>query len=64
MEDSSTNHRDIEQLRDMLEEKDKHIQDLTDTLTHFHVIQDNVLNKFNFLFYYRKNICRMINRNF
>lgn len=29
-------HRDIEQLRDMLAEKDRHIADLTETLAHFH----------------------------
>lgn len=31
------NAREVEQLRELLEEKDKHIQDLTDTLTQFHV---------------------------
>lgn len=29
--------RSLEELRDMLEEKDRHIHDLTKTLTHFHV---------------------------
>lgn len=28
---------DVDQLRDLLEEKDRHINDLTETLTHFHV---------------------------
>lgn len=31
------NRREIDQLKEMLEEKDRHISDLTDTLTHFHV---------------------------
>lgn len=39
-----TNRRDIEQLREMLEEKDRHIQDLTDTLTHFHDDQQRFIN--------------------
>lgn len=29
--------RDLDQLREMLDEKDRHIGDLTETLTHFHV---------------------------
>lgn len=37
MTENVSNIRDIDQLRDMLEEKDKHIQDLTDTLAGFHV---------------------------
>jgi centrosomal protein CEP290 len=35
---------DIDQLRDMLEEKDKHIQDLTDTLNQFHDDQQKYIN--------------------
>lgn len=35
--DNISTRREIEQLREMLEEKDRHITDLTDTLTHFHV---------------------------
>ena len=37
MSDNLSTRREIEQLREMLEEKDRHINDLTDTLTHFHV---------------------------
>jgi centrosomal protein CEP290 len=32
--------REIEQLQETLEERDRHIQDLTDTLSHFHVSND------------------------
>lgn len=37
MSENILNRREIEQLKEMLEEKDSHIGDLTDTLTHFHV---------------------------
>lgn len=36
-----SNCRDIEQLKEMLDEKDRHINDLTETLTHFHVRKSN-----------------------
>lgn len=42
--DSITARRDIEQLRELLDEKDRHIQDLTDTLTHFHDDQQKFIN--------------------
>lgn len=35
--DNILTNREIEHLREMLHEKDQHIIDLTDTLTHFHV---------------------------
>lgn len=34
---TSNSRRDIDQLREMLDEKDRHINDLTETLTSFHV---------------------------
>lgn len=34
---AGNNRRDIDQLREMLDEKDRHINDLTETLTSFHV---------------------------
>lgn len=34
---SMNNRRDIDQLREMMDEKDRHINDLTETLNHFHV---------------------------
>lgn len=37
MSENILNRREIDQLKEMLEEKDRHISDLTDTLTHFHV---------------------------
>ncbi len=37
MSENILNRREIDQLKEMLEEKDRHIGDLTDTLTHFHV---------------------------
>ncbi|XP_050094793.1 centrosomal protein cep290 [Anopheles aquasalis] len=36
--------QEIEQLKEMLEEKDRHIQDLTDTLSQFHEDQSNFMN--------------------
>lgn len=37
MSENILNRREIDHLKEMLEEKDRHIGDLTDTLTHFHV---------------------------
>jgi centrosomal protein CEP290 len=37
MNGNSVATREIEQLQETLEERDRHIQDLTDTLSHFHV---------------------------
>lgn len=37
MPGNDVNMREVDQLRDLLEEKDKHIQDLTETLSQFHV---------------------------
>lgn len=37
MSENIFNRREIDHLKEMLEEKDRHIGDLTDTLTHFHV---------------------------
>lgn len=39
--DNTTKSRDLKQLKELLEEKDRHINDLTDTLTHFHVSASN-----------------------
>ncbi|XP_049542835.1 centrosomal protein cep290 [Anopheles darlingi] len=36
--------QELEQLKEMLEEKDRHIQDLTDTLSQFHEDQSNFMN--------------------
>lgn len=44
LSDNITNRREIEQLREMLEEKDRHINDLTDTLTHFHDDQQKFMS--------------------
>lgn len=41
---ASTTGSEIDQLRDMLEEKDKHIQDLTETLNQFHDDQQKYIN--------------------
>lgn len=48
--DNISTRREIEQLREMLEEKDRHITDLTDTLTHFHVSHVIFLLKTKFYF--------------
>lgn len=42
------NHREIDQLKELLQDKDKHIQDLTDTLRHFHVIIQYCCNTIRF----------------
>ncbi|GAB0100854.1 Centrosomal protein cep290 [Sergentomyia squamirostris] len=44
LSDNITNRREIEQLKEMLEEKDRHINDLTDTLTHFHDDQQKFMS--------------------
>ncbi|XP_059612733.1 centrosomal protein cep290 [Phlebotomus argentipes] len=44
LSDNIANRREIEQLREMLEEKDRHINDLTDTLTHFHDDQQKFMS--------------------
>ncbi|KAL7039478.1 hypothetical protein ACKWTF_009920 [Chironomus riparius] len=44
LSESFTSHNEIEQLREMLEEKDKHIQDLTETLNQFHDDQQKYIN--------------------
>ena len=52
--------RGIEELKDMLEEKDRHIQDLTRTLEHFHVSNSGFL--IGYLIKYSKSPFRMITR--
>lgn len=42
MSENILNSREIDQLKEMLEEKDRHIGDLTETLTHFHVRKANI----------------------
>ncbi|KFB44438.1 AGAP005101-PA-like protein [Anopheles sinensis] len=42
--ESIASAQEIEQLKEMLEEKDRHIQDLTETLTQFHEDQRNFMN--------------------
>lgn len=55
--------REIEQLREMLEEKDRHINDLTDTLTHFHVcLTLNNIYKQNFQFSFYRMINSVLSR--
>lgn len=44
LSENFTSHSEIEQLREMLEEKDKHIQDLTETLNQFHDDQQKYIN--------------------
>lgn len=44
LSENFTSHNELEQLREMLEEKDKHIQDLTDTLNQFHDDQQKYIN--------------------
>ncbi|XP_037043635.1 centrosomal protein cep290, partial [Bradysia coprophila] len=44
MSENILNSREIDQLKEMLEEKDRHIGDLTDTLTHFHDDQQKFIN--------------------
>lgn len=62
MSENILNRREIDQLKEMLEEKDRHIGDLTDTLTHFHVRHYLVLIRT--LFYLFCNLrSRMISRN-
>lgn len=42
--DMSAKRHELDQLREMLEEKDRHITDLTDTLNHFHDDQQKFIN--------------------
>jgi len=44
LSENFTSHNEIEQLREMLEDKDKHIQDLTETLNQFHDDQQKYIN--------------------
>lgn len=44
LSENMTSTAEIDQLRDMLEEKDKHIQDLTETLNQFHDDQQKYIN--------------------